>query len=843
MERSELTFLFTDIVASTRLWQQHGAAMASALETHDRVITEAAASGGGEVFTTGGDGFGIVFADPAIAVASALAAQDTLAGLEVGSDVLRVRMGLHSGPARERDGDFFGLTVNRAARLAAAAHGGQVLVSGVTAAAIDGSVDLILLGEHHLADLLEPISVFQAGAGDFPAINSLDPERNNLPVRFKSFVGRAGAIQEVEDSLRRHRLVTLVGPGGIGKTTLAIEVAAMLLPRNAHGVWLARLEDLPEGASVEHLVARSGRLEVAEGWMRVASRRECLYVIDNAEHVVEAVTNCVRAMLRAGSRSRFLVTSREPLGIPGEHVLRVPPLSLDSEAVELFLDRSGLRRVDDEVIEGIVAMTEGMPLAIELVAGHATAMSPGALYRSLRSEGFEPFETRGVASRHRSEAAAVGWSYELLSEVEADAFRQLAVFPQDFTIESACAVARASPRTILDLVAKSLVQSSGDRLRLLEPIRQFAVLQLVESGELDQARRRHTDRIAYLTETVSRGVGPTAGDVWASVLTATPADVIAACYYAVTHDDVATLRRLFEGIPGVFSLERDAAVGLFEALDPGLPLLMRNPTANRWMILRFAWTERYLDRDEAARERVGFLRRIAVEEDDQILVGACDFVTLLTSVWLGDTDTDTILALADAVTSVAEKSDWWDAGSVKGSAARHLLSSEKYDQAEVLLHQALAEPNVAPLTVEVNRLRLADLLIAGNRPEEALEVLAKIELLAEHAVTPRAHALIAKQQPQAAYRLIEQLVQIDRASGGPTVNPFCPAADYFREVGEHRVATWLMARLLGGGKPTHPVHRSVITSARAALGDRFEAEWKRGEVMEIPALHALIDQG
>jgi predicted ATPase len=503
--------------------------MRSALARHDGIVRRAIDAHGGYVFATGGDGFGGAFARAADGVASAFEAQRGLAE-EVWPDeaCLRVRMGLHTGEVEERDGDYFGSAVNRAARLTAVVNGGQIVCSAATAELLAG-VELIDLGEHRLRDLSSPQRLFQVGGGVFPSLRSVDVVPTNLPVLLTDLIGRTDEIAEMAKVLGEHRLVTLTGTGGVGKTRLALAVAAQVAGGFPDGCWLVELAAVTTPLDVPQVVAAA----VGAPWSDVRNlgsylaQRRMLIVLDNCEHVLDAAADLAERVLGAGPEPVIVATSREPLGTRGEVVHRVRSLELpasgaaleeasESPAVRLFVNRAaagGSRFVlDTDNLASVVEISrhlDGIPLAIELAAARVRAMPPSEIAARLGDR----FNVLGggsarVQERHRTLQAAVSWSHDLLSEDERVVFRRLGVFPGSFDLVAAEAVSAGKALDVLEcvvrLVDRSLVQYEPDegRYRLLETLRQYALDRLAESGETDAIQRRHARYFLDLAERI-----------------------------------------------------------------------------------------------------------------------------------------------------------------------------------------------------------------------------------------------------------------------------------------------------------------------------------------------------
>jgi len=372
-------------------------------------------------------------------------------------------MGLHTGEAHERDGDYFGSALNRAARLMALAHGGQILCSRVTADLLDGSALLLDLGEHRLRDLSAPQHVFQIGDGSFPPLHSVDSVPSNLPTIVTELVGRTGDIDQLSITLKRERLLTLTGVGGVGKTRLALAVAGAIAPEFADGCWLVELAPVADGSDVERAVcATLGVSALATsggvGLRNYLEHRRLLLVVDNCEHVLDDTARLVDVILNAAADVHVITTSREPLGVDGEVVRRVRSLDVpdagtdvhdvrDAAAIRLFVDRATaasdtfeLTATNAPVVAEICRKLDGIPLAIELAAARVGAMSVADIAHRL-DERFRLLSGgRRAQERHRTLQAAVGWSYDLLTVVEREVFQQLAVFPSSFALSAVEAI-------------------------------------------------------------------------------------------------------------------------------------------------------------------------------------------------------------------------------------------------------------------------------------------------------------------------------------------------------------------------------------------------------------------
>jgi predicted ATPase/class 3 adenylate cyclase len=523
-----VTFLFTDVEGSTRLWEAAPDAMRTALARHDEIVRSAIAAHGGHVFSTGGDGFAAAFARAGDGLAAAVEAQTRLS-MEVWPDKapLLVRMGLHTGEVEERGGDYFGLAVNRAARLMAVAHGGQVVCSQATAVLAGPAVNVRNLGEHRLRDLNAAEPVFQVSGEVFPPLRSVDLVPTNLPTVRTELIGRHDDVAALSALVDRAQLVTLTGTGGVGKTRLALGVAAALAPGFADGCWLVELAPVADGAEVLKTIASSigATATDLDALTAYLSDRRMLVVLDNCEHVLADTADLVDAVLAAAPEVHVVATSREPLGLDGEAVRRVQSLDVPSPdapmeeaarapAVRLFMERAGsvsetftIDAANAGAVVELCRHLDGIPLAIELAAALVRAMPPAEIASRL-GERFRLLAggSRRAQERHRTLLAAVAWSHDLLSDDERRVFRRLAVFPSSFDLAAAEAVAGGDGLDVLGsvvrLVDRSLVQyePKEGRYRLLETLRQYAADRLDEAVETDGTRERHARDFLGLVE-------------------------------------------------------------------------------------------------------------------------------------------------------------------------------------------------------------------------------------------------------------------------------------------------------------------------------------------------------
>jgi class 3 adenylate cyclase len=447
-----LTFLFTDVEGSTRTLTEVGLERyAEALEEHNRLIRDAVAAHGGIEVDTQGDAFFCVFTSARDAVACARDAQQALAATRI-----RVRMGVHSGEALAVDDHYVGLDVHRAARVAGAAHGGQVLLSPATVPLLEpGSFELLDLGEHRLKDLSAPLRLHQLGGETFPALKTL--HRTNLPLPATPFLGRRREVEALRG--RSERLLTLTGPGGTGKTRLALQVAAQLADEFPGGVLWVPLASLRDAAVVPTAIADVFDAEDVETAAATLAD-DTLLVVDNCEHVLDEAGRAVAALLRETERLRVIATSREPLAVAGEHVVPVDPLERN-DAVELFVARAeaaGATALDAAAVTELCARLDDLPLAIELAAARTPALPPALLLERLAGRLDLLRGARDADDRQRTLAATIGWSYDLLNEDEQRSFRNLSLFVGGAVLDAVEDVAQAELDALASLVAKSLVR-------------------------------------------------------------------------------------------------------------------------------------------------------------------------------------------------------------------------------------------------------------------------------------------------------------------------------------------------------------------------------------------------
>jgi predicted ATPase/class 3 adenylate cyclase len=560
-----VTILFTDVEGSVRLWELDERDADRTMQRHDGAIVDAVLAHNGHVFSMAGDSFAVAFASARDAVDAAVDAQLTLVPIGV-----RVRMGLHAGEVQERDGNYFGATVNRAARLMAAGHGGQILLSGAVAELVRDRISLRDLGGHDLRDVSARVSVWQVRAPglaeSFPPLRSLTPDRSSLPRPTTPLVGRQDEVDILAEALRRAEIITVTGPGGMGKTRLAIEAATRLGPEFPDGVRMADLSpvDAPDAVAEVVLDAMSGRRQEArtalETIAELASTRRMLVVLDNCEHVLDEAAACAQAIV-AGGAATVLATSREPLRLAAEQLLPLAVMD-EGDAVDLFMERA--RAVDPTfwlatremaVLRTLCAQLDCLPLAIELAAARMRSMTVGEVLDHVDERlRFLRAGTRGV-SRHRTLHAAVKWSFDLLDPRTRRLFVELAVFAGHFDLRDVVGVCSdvvagdvGALDLLEDLIARSMVvaarMGSTTRYSLLETIRRFAYEQLDADSGVEHRRDQHAEYFVTFAEQMRRRLSTEDGSAAAVAFDAAWDNLRAALQWSVDRQATDAALRL-----------------------------------------------------------------------------------------------------------------------------------------------------------------------------------------------------------------------------------------------------------------------------------------------------------
>jgi predicted ATPase len=618
-----VTFLFTDVEGSTQLLRELGDRYAAVLFAHRRALREAIAAHGGVEVDTQGDAVFAAFSRAADAVAAAIAGQRSLAG-----GPIRVRMGLHTGEPTLTDEGYVGIDLHRAARIAACGHGGQVLLSATTRELVDSPRDLRDLGEHRLKDLGAPERIYQLGEGDFPPLKSLN--QTNLPASPNALVDREGVLADIVRLIRAEtfRAVTLTGPGGIGKTRVALQAAAEVAGDFVDGVWfvdLAPIRDLdlvvPSIASV---------LAVKTDLSDHLRSRRTLLLLDNLEQLA-AVGPKLAELLRTAPKLKLLVTSRVPMHIVPEQEYAVPPLPHD-EAVVLFTERARARRPrfePDGHVDEICRRLDGLPLAIELAAARAKILSPAQLLERLEQR--LPLLTGGardLPARQRTLRATIEWSYELLDQGERELFAGLAVFAGGWTLEAAERICDADLDQLQSLVDQSLVREREGRFEMLETIREFALERLAAGDEPDALRRRHALHFLQLAEAAEPELTRKDQAVWFARLAAEDANLRAALTWACTAGDgnvavrfVGTLWRFWWTRGGAGEAKNWAEAALAAGADEAPELRARA----LYTLGQLEWNRREWEQARVALEQAEqlFRRANATEGVLQVLSDLC----------------------------------------------------------------------------------------------------------------------------------------------------------------------------------------------------------------------------
>lgn len=623
-----MTLLFTDIAGSTRLLERLGDRYLDLIGEHDRVLREWIRKCHGREVRTAGDSFFAVFADAGDAARCALNVQLALAdGIWPGGHPPLVRMGIHTGAPAVRDGGFEGMDVHRAARVMAVAHGGQVLLTDDARRAVDPQMCVRDLGFHRLKDLPEPEHLFQLVApelpGEFPPLQSLN--RSNLPVPGNPLVGRQLEVAQALEMLMRPelRLVTLLGPGGVGKTRVALEVGAEAVSRYRDGVWLVVLAPVAQSGLVVSELAKVlaidpvGGQTLEETLLAALAERELLLVLDNFEHVLDAA-NLVAQLIAAVSGIDVLVTSREPLRIHAEHRLEVPPLAPE-HATELFIQRAlavrpGLNLVsgDRAAVDRICARLDGLPLALELAAARSAVFGPRALESRLAQGLKLPAGPRDLPERHRTLTATIDWSYRLLAPEERALLTALAPFIGGVRVDSAESLwGEDAVDRLAALAEKSLLRRRDDpdgepRFWMLETVRKFAQQQATVEGTSAEAADNHAVHYLALAEELGPRLVATDQGRWLDRLEAELANIRAA------------LDRLTADMP-VYALRMAGHLSRFWEIRGNLPegrrrlgeVLAASPAAGAERARGLFGAGRLAFLAGDAREAVPFLRQAA----------------------------------------------------------------------------------------------------------------------------------------------------------------------------------------------------------------------------------------
>lgn len=534
----QVTFLFTDIEGSTKLAQSYPEIIQSALDRHQNIIQETFEAAGGFIFEIVGDSFCCAFQNAEDAIRAAVHAQSALCNEPWNDAVIKVRMGIYSGPAEWSGSRYMGyITLARTARIMAAAYGGQILISGATFEAVKHKfastvqkINFKNLGERRLRDLIEPVTLYQVIAPglceEFPALKTLDARPNNLPLQLTSFIGRNEDLTQIKNFLRQNRMLTLTGPGGTGKTRLALQAGADVIDDFEHGVWFAELATVNDPSFLPLSILKS--LDIPEQPNQNATDtlienlkdKNLLLILDNCEHIVEACTHLSEKLLRNSTQLKILTTSREALQCSGEQVFRTLPLATPTseivspeqitqyESVRLFIERAlaihqqfRITESNCNAVAGICYQLDGIPLAIELAAARTKILTPEKIFERLDDK-FRLLTggQRTALPKQQTLKAMIDWSYDLLSDNEKLLWNRLSIFTGGWTMETAeeiCSDEKLTKDNIMDtlssLTEKSIVMfnSETERFNILQTLKQYGEGNLKRSDEFDILSERH----------------------------------------------------------------------------------------------------------------------------------------------------------------------------------------------------------------------------------------------------------------------------------------------------------------------------------------------------------------
>ena len=867
-----VTFLFTDIAGSTRRWESDPEGMRAELARHDAILKQSIRGHGGFVFASGGDGFAAAFTRAGDALGCAAEVQQAL----LASACPSVRMAVHTGEVEERDGNYFGPAVNRAARLMAIGHGGQVLVSHATRQ-LAGDVALRDLGEHRLRDLSEPERVFQlvipGQETDFPRLGSLDARLTNLPVQLTSFVGRDAELKAVGELLAAHRLVTLTGVGGVGKTRLAMQTAADAADHFRDGVWLVELASI-DAQRIVDAIARVLGIEVRQGASVEASLlefvgpRELLLVLDNCEHVVREVRRAGGELLRAAPGVSILTTSREGLRVPGEQLYSVPSLDEDA-ASQLFVDRAcavDAGFVLDESGEAIVAelcdRLDGVPLAIELAAARARMFSVADLARRVEQRFRLLTGGRGDVERHQTLRAAIDWSYDMLDESERRVFARLSVFAGGGTLDAIELVVGdddGSAEMVVDLVAglvdKSLVVAdrtrAESRYEMLETIRQYAQERLVEFGEAEIVRERHARWFAEFARRAGRGLYSRDELAWDERLRPEVDNLQIAVAWAAGAGETDIAMRIGGAFPRQATTR--PLLGLAHLAEIALRVTGADThPAYARVLPEAAWA--FISRGDRATAKE-MLRESIDAQRGGARVAPAAFTYMLTIISWEEANYSTQVEVATEGLALAEASG--NRIAATGLRSMYAIGLSLVDRpAEALPHAQHALDDARALqqpTLEISALYAVAYAKASSAPSEAIEMLrTAIELARQNKSESEEGPMLGLLAfLEGRHGDLRQSVQALRASAMARVrNPHVRWASYlygsgvFLRVGRADLCALCEGKIgtLGGEWPLwKELHAQDLAEARTAMGDeRFDDIAARGAAMESEEFTAML---
>jgi predicted ATPase/class 3 adenylate cyclase len=720
-----VTFLFTDVVGSTRLWEEFPELMRSALARHDGIIREVVESRSGHVVKGTGDGMHAVFARAYDAISAAIAIQQAFRSEAFDAmGQLRVRVGVHTSEAELREGDYYGTGVNRAARLMSVAHGGQIVVSSVTAQLCDNRFELTDLGEHRLRDLSRAERVWQVDIDGerFPPLASLDNLPGNLPMQMTEFIGRTDDVVNVAKALDGHRVVTLTGVGGVGKTRLALQVAAEFADRFRHGTWFCDLapamtSDGVVGAIADALAVDTGTATRDEALCAALRQHQALLVVDNCEHVLDEAARVVERLARECAELSILATSREGLGAPGEQILTVRSLRVPegdapaddaaaTESVRLFVDRARSVRtdlaLDDSTVDAIAEICrrlDGIPLAIELAAARAQSLTASEINERL-DQRFRLLTRGGRAARGRHDTlrTTIDWSYQLLEDAERAVLARSSVFSGGFSLQAAERVVSMDafdPYEVVDLldalVRRSMLVAEtldgSTRYRLLESIRQFGADRLEETGEVEATRAAHLVWCREFMAQCSQGLRGPDGRAWVPRLEYELDNWRTAIAFAVEKLDLDALTELLGSIP-TLALYGTRTGNAFSVAGVDVLAAIGEPDhAVTGALLALACYDQYLRADHRRGVEIG-LRGCEVSGRHPLPV-PITWGFVFCAAYFGQ-DFDTALLAADMHIRIADDmADPYTRVEGLGIRAMTLVTIGRHDEAKVVAEETL----------------------------------------------------------------------------------------------------------------------------------------------------------
>ncbi len=834
-----VTFVFTDVEASTSLLSELGAeAYADALADHRAVIRKSCTGNGGVEVDTQGDAFFFAFPTAPGALAAASDFTQRLAS----NGPIRVRVGVHTGTPFVGDEGYVGSDVHRAARIAAAGHGGQVLVSAATASLVQP--ELTDLGEHRFKDLAAPERVFQLGGGEFPGLTSL--YRTNLPIPATAFLGRERELREVVELLDREdaRLVTLTGPGGTGKTRLTLQAAAEASDGFVDGVhWipLAPLRDATAVGATFALALEVGDrpgIEIGTSIVAAFSTKRSLIVVDNCEHLVAGVAELVGQLVGGCPKVVVVASSRERLGLQAERIYEVPPMAI-SDGHALFVDRASAVRPGfqpDEHVNAICDAVDQLPLAIELAAARVRALSTAAIHERLGERlGLLASRNRDVEERQRTLEATIAWSYDLLDDDERRVLRSLSVFAGGCALAAAEAVAGADVDSLESLLDKSLIrhrvgETGEDRYWMLETIREYAQRELDHEGEADAAGTRHAAFFADLAGRVDAPSTYAVSDAQRDLFVSDRANFDEAHARALATGDGASALRFVRRLGRATGVVGGSARDWYAKGVASLALLGGAREDRAWALVRtarvatlagdFARARSWLDEADALFEELG---------DGH---GSADAIGARCVVELSTGNYDRAVELAERLAALAQALD--DADPAAAAAGTRTPSEAAWTLAWALLGQALMENDRS--AAERSRALFAaraDAGAAGTLVEQA----ASLNDLSRSLFVLEAYSEAIATGQRALGKLLELEDTLESETGwvsdslftigislcgrgdaGSGISLVSAARRMYREDG---VAEWAFEKAVLG---------RIEKSARAALGDEgYETAVRDGE--------------